>query len=112
MAQMVFELSETLNCLELARQNLIHISVGDMSKMVTSVTRLGLNYCRLSHELILAILTASVRKEARLRYLGLIRSDLTSVNPTLLTKASKRLESLNLNYCKMTKEQKVITNNT
>ena len=102
---------ESLTCLELARQNLIDISVGDMSKMVTSVTRLGLNYCRLSHELILAILTASVRKEARLRQLGLIRSDLTSVSPALLARATKRLESLNLNYCKVTKEQKMITNN-
>ena len=82
-----------------------------MSKMVTSVTRLGLNYCRLTHELILAILTASVRKEARLRHLSLIRSDLTSVSPALLAKATKRLESLNLNYCKVTKEQKMITNN-
>ena len=100
-----------MNCLELARQNLIDISVRDMSKMVTSVTRLGLNYCRLSHEHILAILTASVRKEARLRHLGLIRSDLTSVSPALLAKATKRLESLNLNYCKVTKEQKMITNN-
>ena len=82
-----------------------------MSKMATSVTRLGLNYCRLSQELVLAILTASVRKEARLRHLGLIRSDLTSVSPALLAKATKRLESLNLNYCKVTKEQKMITNN-
>ena len=84
----------------------MHISVGDMSKMVTSVTRLGLNYCRLSHEMILAILTASVRKEARLRCLGLIRSDLTRVPATLLDKAIKRLDGLNLNYCKMTEDQK------
>ena len=100
--------SESYYCLELARQNLIHISVVDMTKMVVSVTRLGLNYCKLSHEMIHAILTASLRKGARLRYLGLIRSDLTSVSPTLLAKARDKLVDLNLNYCKVTKEQKTI----
>ena len=86
----------------------MHINVGDMTKMVTAVTRLCLNYCRMSHEMILAILTAAARTGARLRYLGLIRSDLTSVCPTLLAKVRKRLISLNLNYCKVTNEQKLI----
>ena len=77
-----------------------------MTKVVISVTKLGLNYCSLSQEMILAILTASGRTGTRLRYLGLIRSDLCRVPVTTLARAKTRLDSLNLNYCKMTKEQK------
>ena len=44
-----------------------------MTKVVMTVTKLSCNYCNMTSEMLLAILTAAGRYQSRLRSLGIIR---------------------------------------
>jgi len=100
--------SGVVETLELTRQNLSDVPKADMTKVVMTVTKLSCNYCNMTSEMLLAILTAAGRYQSRLRSLGIIRTDLTQIPENILKKAKKKLETLNLNYCKLTKNQKLL----
>ena len=96
--------------LELTRQDLCHVPVADMTKLILSLRKLSCNYCNMTSEMTMMMVKTVGRTGSKMRSLGMIRSDLTSV-PTLdLERAVKKLDQFAINYCRLTEKQKAILN--
>ena len=79
-----------------------------MTKLVMRLKNLSCNYCTMTTELMLTMMSTVARSQSQLRSLHIIRSDLTKVTTQVLEKVVKKLEHFNTNYCKLTPQQKSI----
>ena len=94
--------------LELTRQDLCHVPLSDMTKLIMSLTKLSCNYCNMTTEMTMVMVKTVGRTGSKMRSLGMIRSDLTNVPLQDLERAVKKLDQFVINYCKLTKQQKLI----
>ena len=96
--------------LELTRQDLCHVPVHDMTKLILSLRKLSCNYCNMTMEMTMMMVKTVGRIGSNMRSLGMIRSDLTNIPTQDLQRALKKLDQFTTNYCKLTKQQKAILN--
>ena len=100
--------SGMVEVVEMTRQDLSPVAVRDCSKLarVSTLTSLQCNYCSMTSEIPSAILSSVTRPTSAIRQLGLVRSDLTRIPVKTLLTARQTVDRLNINYCKLTQQQK------
>ena len=100
--------SGMVEVVEMTRQDLSPVAVRDCSKLarVSTLTSLQCNYCSMTSEITSAILSSVIRPTSAIRQLGLVRSDLTRIPVKTLLTARQTVDRLNINYCKLTQQQK------
>ena len=77
-----------------------------LAKVVTNLKKLDVRRTKLTHQQVVAILTA-ISEGSKLQVLRLSMNNLSSVDPVLLAKVVTRLESLEISHAELTQQQAV-----
>lgn len=94
--------------MEMTRQDLSLLTVRDCTKLarLRTLTSLQCNYCSMTDEITSTLLTSATRPASGLAQLGLVRADLSRIPVKTLITARNNLTRLNINYCKLTPQQR------
>ena len=94
--------SKTVTTLELVRLDMSDVPVADLTRPVSQLKTMNLNYSKLTSEQTISLFTAAARSQCTLEYLGLVRANLKPVPLNTLKKVICMFNTTALNYAQCT----------